>query len=78
MANAKSDSEKWDELVREWEIAFRLAQSGQSQIIREMQDCYKGRGSNPTLDEMNRTDELWSNEKWARAAMDAFIKERFG
>jgi len=76
--NAIDGHEKWNELVREWEIAFRLAQIGQGQIIQKMQACYNDKGVNPTQDEMEKVDELWANEKRARALMDDFIKKHFG
>jgi len=77
MSNTNNDSEQWDELVRVWEIAFRLAQSGQSRIIQSMQESYKGTGVNPTIEQMNKVDELWAAEKQARDVMDAFIAKRF-
>lgn len=77
MTNTNNNSEQWDEMVRVWEIAFRLAQSGQSKIIQSMQESYKRTGVNPTLDQMSKVDELWNAEKQARDAMDAFIAKCF-
>ena len=73
-----SGSAQWIELVRAWEIALHLAQSGQNQIIHSMHECYLGTGVNPTVEQMNQVDDLWVSEKQARAAMDSFISERFG
>lgn len=73
-----SGSAQWIELVRVWEIALHLAQSGQCQIIHSMHECYMGTGVNPTPAQMNDVDELWASEKQARVAMDDFISERFG
>jgi len=71
-------SEQWIELVRAWEIALNLAQSEQCQLIHSMHGSYSGTGENPTVEQINKVDELWASEKQARAAMDAFISERFG
>jgi len=73
-----SGSEQWKELVRVWEIAHHLAQSGQCQLIQSMSECYAGACINPTPVQLNNVDELWASEKQARVAMDDFISERFG
>jgi len=73
-----SGSARWIELVRAWEIALDLAQSGQNKIIHSMHECYLGAGVNPSVEQMNMADELWAAERQARAAIDEFISERFG
>src|ERR1017187_6085188 len=73
-----SGSEQWKDLVRIWEMAHHLAQSGQSKIISLMAECYVGTCVNLTPAQLNSVDELWVSEKQARVAMDDFISERFG
>ena len=78
MADAKSHSEQWYQRLREWEIAFHLAQAAQNQIDRAMFDFYRGTAPVVTLDQINRVDELWVSETRARMAMNGAIREVIG
>ena len=78
MASSDRDREEWLKLVSEWTIAFRLSQAATTKIANIMTDCYNGRGANPTIDQMDKTDELRANERMHRDKMDVFIRARFG
>ena len=71
-------SRQWQELHDEWHEANQEARLARAECTRAFSASAQGQGTGPTLDQLQRAEELERNADVLRIKMDQFVKKALG